>query len=83
MLSRKQTYIYPIAERGDMPTNYWLYYGSKVLTAVRGDGLSESKVREIAIDQHDRVPLNPSECTPFEWRLRLVHATVKVFPEGN
>lgn len=67
-----------------MRVTYWLYYGSKILTAVRGDGLSDAKVREIAMEQHDRMPLNsPSECTPSEFRSMLARAEIKTFPNGN
>jgi len=64
---------------------YWLYYGQRVLTAVRAEeGKSDVEVRSIAIAAHDRVPLfSTSECSPGAFRSMLCAATVKIFPNGN
>jgi len=68
-----------------MRITYWLYYGQRVLTAVRAEeGKSYDDVRAIAIDAHDRVPLSYSlECSPVEFRSMLFASTVKTFPNGN
>jgi hypothetical protein len=69
-----------------MRITYWLYYGQRVLTAVRAqEGKSHDEVRAIAIDAHNRVPLSSSslECSPVEFRSMLFASTVKTFLNGN
>ncbi len=66
---------------------YWLYHSqtNEPLTAVRlPPGASNYEVRWAAIDQHERVPLQPAAYTPFEWSILLQwHSTVKQFPGKN
>lgn len=56
---------------------YWLYYGTRVLTAVRlPAGAADADVRMAAVQWHDRVPLCYPDFAPFEWRLMLQRADV-------
>ena len=58
---------------------YWLYFGRKVLTAVRMvAGMSRQQVVDHALAQHNRVPLC-TEYHPFEFAFMLERA--KVFCE--
>lgn len=66
-----------------MRVTYWLYWGDKILTAVRGSkGLSDTEVRAIAIEQHNRVPLH-TEVAPVEFRSMLSRSEVVTYPAGN
>lgn len=59
---------------------YWLYFGRKVLTAVRMmAGMSRQQVIAHAVAQHNRVPLCMPEYRLFEFEFMLERA--KVFCE--
>lgn len=56
---------------------YWLYFGRKVLTAVRMmAGMSRQQVIAHAIEQHNRMPLCMPEYRPFEFTIMLEWARV-------
>ncbi len=60
---------------------FWLYSGSRVLTAVRLPADStDQQVRQKAIDSELRVPIGHIQGeAPFEFRNRLHRATVRTF----
>ena len=63
---------------------YWLHIGERLLTAVRlPPGAIDQEVRWAALDQHERVPLQPPEYTPHEWSRMLHMASVKQYPDKN
>lgn len=61
---------------------YWLYQGTRVLTAVRlPEGATDEQVRRKALDNEAVLPVghhNRSEA-PFEFANRLHRATVRTF----
>jgi len=57
--------------------NHYLYYGDRLLTAVRADiNASAQDVRTKAIAQNDRVPLCYPEYSPVEFATMLNAARV-------
>lgn len=60
---------------------YWLYFGTRVLTAVRLPiGTSDNEVLARAIDNEFRCPIgHKAHEAPFEFQNRLHNAEVRVF----
>ncbi len=63
---------------------YWLYHGTRVLTAVRmPEGTSDHMVKQKALDDQEKCPGafgGPNE-TPYSFRTRLQYATVRRFED--
>jgi len=72
-----------IEEQLDVPiVSYWLYYGKRVLTAVRlPEGTSDQDVRRKAIDDEERCPLGhlSGREAPIEFRTKLHNSTIRRF----
>ena len=69
-------------KKDDGKVTYWLYYGSRVLTAGRLPvGASEDMVRARAIEIDEAMPLvsNLPYEAPFEFRHKLHYASVRRF----
>ncbi len=62
---------------------FWLYWGSRVLTAVRmPEDSTDADVRSHAIENEERVPIGHLRHeTPAEFRGRLARAVVRTFAD--
>lgn len=63
---------------------YWLYFGSEPVGSVRMiPGVSEERIRQIAVERHRRCPLLDAGVLPFEHELRLWHSKIRMFEGGR
>lgn len=57
---------------------YWLYYGERVLTAVRAEaGTCDGIIIGDAVRSHQAVPLCMPEFAPYEFERMLRHAEIR------
>lgn len=63
---------------------YWLWYGSQIVSSLRAEeGLSENEIKRRALEWNERIPLVEPNEAPFERAIKIRHAEIRIYPQGN